>query len=141
MKKQITLFTRQEISILHKEIKSFLDRLKEDYGLAGLSIDSLNYSPFSFSAKITGTVHEHSAFADTWAREESKYFAVTHGLPEDILQKSFISNGRHYTITRIETRNPKYPIIASCAEDGKSYKFEVLHVKEIIDRNTSTNER
>jgi hypothetical protein len=135
MKKQITLFTRQEISIIHNEIKSFLDRLKEDYGLAGWSIDSLNFSPYSFTAKISGTVHEHSAFADTWAREESKYFAAKHGLPEDLLQKTFISNGKHYTITRIEARNPKYPIIASCAEDGKPYKFEVLYVKEIFDRS------
>ena len=135
MKKQITLFNRQNIGILHAEIKSFLDRLKEEYGLAELSIDSLNFSHFSFTVKISGTVHEHNAFADTWAREESKYFAITHGLPEDILQKTFISNGKHYTITRIETRNPKYPIIASCTEDGKSYKFEVLYVKEIFDSN------
>jgi hypothetical protein len=56
------------------------------------------------------------------------------GLPEDILQQKFVSNGKNHTIIRIETQNPRYPIITQCAEDGKNYKFPLQIVKEILSR-------
>jgi len=135
METQIQNFGRPEMASLSSEIQSALDKIKEKYGLAELSIDSITFSLFSFSGKITGTVPEHRHFAETYALEEAKYFAVQNGLPEDILQKKFISNGKSHTIIRIETRNPKYPIITHCDEDRKNYKFTVQIIKEILSRS------
>ncbi len=127
-------FGRPEMASLSSEIQSALDKIKEKYGLAELSIGSITFSLFSFSGKITGTVPEYRDFAETFALEEANYFALQNGLPEDILHKDFVSNGKNHTIIRIETRNPRYPIITHCAEDRKDYKFSVQIVKEILSR-------
>jgi len=135
METHIQNFGRPEMASLSAEIQSALDKIKEKYGLSELSFGSITFSLFSFSGKITGTVPEHRHFAEAYALEESKYFAVQNGLPEDILQRKFVSNGKSHTIIHIETRNPKYPIITHCNEDRKNYKFTVQIIKEILSRN------
>ena len=127
-------FNRQTISVLQKDIQSMLDQIKNKYGLTELTMNSIYFNAFSFTAKIAATLHEHRQFADTYASEEAKYFAELNGLPQDLLNKKFVSNGKNHTIIRIETRNPKYPIITNCSEDGKNYKFSVQIIKEILDR-------
>jgi hypothetical protein len=134
MENQIQTFGRPEMAALSSEIQSALDIIKEKFGLAELSIGSISFSLFSFTGKITGTVPEHRLFAESYAIGEAKYFAVQNGLPEDILDKKFVSNGKNHTVIRIETRNPKYPIITYCEEDRKNYKFSVQIVKEILAR-------
>lgn len=134
METHIQNFGRPEITALSSEIQSALDKIKVKYGLAELSIGSISFSLFSFSGKITGAVPERQRFTETYALEEAKYFALQNGLPEDILEKQFVSNGKKHTVIRIETRNPKYPIITHCAEDRKNYKFTIQIVKEILSR-------
>ena len=134
MSTQIKNFGHQEITALSKEIQSALDTIKNKYGLAELSIGSIWFNPFSFSAKLTASMPEQRQYAETFALEEAKYFAVQNGLPENLLRMKFISNGQTHTIIRVETRNPKYPIITYCAEDGKKYKFTVQIIKEIFER-------
>ncbi len=127
-------FGHQEISQLSLEIQNALDVIKNKYGLAELSFGSIWFNPFSFTAKLTASLPEHQHLAETFALEEAKYFAVQNGLPENLLQKKFVNNGKTHTIFRIETRNPKYPIITKCSEDGKNYKFTVQIIKEILER-------
>lgn len=105
--------------MLFSEIKSALGIIKNKYGLAELDIGSLSFTMFSFTGKITGAVTEYQDFAESYATEEAKFFAIQNGLPEDILNRKFMNNGKNHTIIRIETRNPRYPIITSCAEDNK----------------------
>lgn len=135
MNTQIKKFERQEIAVLRSEIQSALDRIKNRFGLTDLSIGTITFTPFYFTAKIAAAVPEYKEFAETYATEEAKYFAMQHGLPQDILQHKFINGGRHYSVVRIETRNPKYPVIAKCSEDGKNYKFSVQIIKEILARS------
>lgn len=134
MERQIKKFDRQEINELYIEIQSALDKIKIKYGLADLSLGSVNFTMFSFSGKITGTVPEYQDFAKTYSTLEAQHFASTHGLPEDILSRAFIYNGIKHTIIRIESKNLKYPIITQCAETGKNYKFSVQIIKEILER-------
>ena len=128
-------FGRSEIGLLKSEIQSALDKIKQMYGLAELSIGAITFNEFAFSAKIIASLPEHDRFMEIFALEESKYFAVQNGLPEDILNKKFVSNGKNHTIIRIETRNLKYPIITHCSEDRKNYKFSVQIIKEILSRD------
>jgi phage pi2 protein 07 len=134
MDTQIKKFGRQEIMVIRSEIQSELDRLKNKFGLTQLSLGTITFNEFSFTAKISATLPEQRIFAETYTAEEAKYFALQNGFPEDILQKKFISNGKHHSIIRIETRNPKYPVIAYCEEDGRKYKFSIQQIKEFLSR-------
>lgn len=134
MELKINKFDRPEIDVLYNEIQSALDTIKNKYGLAELSIDSITFSMFSLTGKITGAVPEHEDFTKSYATHEAKYFASVNGLPEDILSRTFVIKGMNHTIIRIETRNIKYPIIAHCDGDGKQYKFSVQTIKEILNR-------
>ena len=132
MERQINKFDHQEIEVLYSEIQSALEIIKNKYGLAELSIGSISFTMFTFAGKITGAVTEYQDFAESYATEGAKYFAAQNGLPADILNRKFMNNGKNHTIIRIETRNPRYPIITSCAEDGKHYKFSCQVIKEIL---------
>jgi hypothetical protein len=134
METQIKNFDRHEIAVLHSEIQSALDTIKSKFGLAELSIGSISFNEFSFTAKMTATLPGQRHFAETFETEEAKYFALQYGLPQDILNKKFVSNGKNHTIIRIEPRNPRYPIITNCDDDGKYYKFSVQIIKEILER-------
>ena len=61
-------------------------------------------------------------------------FAEYNGLPADLLKQEFISNGRGYSVIRVEPRNPKYPILARGLLDNLVYKFSVDQVKEALER-------
>jgi len=140
MERQINKFDRQEIEVLFSEIQSALEIIKNKYGLAELNIGSVSFTMFSFTGKINGAVTEYQDFAKSYATEEAKYFAIQNGLPENILNRKFLNNGKNHTIIRIETRNPRYPVITSCAEDGKHYKFSCQVIKEILARTKEGNE-
>jgi len=60
---------------------------------------------------------------------DARFFAMRHGLPEDILSREFTIQGDVFQVMRIEPRNFKYPVIARCKRDGKPYKFSVEQVK------------
>lgn len=66
-----------------------------------------------------GTTREATAF-----KRNARYF----GLNESNLGQSFTSGSQTYTITGLNTRAKKFPILARGA-DGKSYKFPASVVK------------
>lgn len=83
-----------------------------------------------FTAKVRIKANSSSAVmirvtaeADDWKR-----YAKMFGLPEDGMGCTFSSNGRSYTIIGIRPARPKYPVLASCVEDGKRYKFSAADV-------------
>ena len=61
-------------------------------------------------------------------KKYDKYIFSILGLPEDIIGRSFIANGKSYEIIELAPNRPKYPVIAKTA-DGKQYKFTVDTVK------------
>jgi hypothetical protein len=69
--------------------------------------------------------------------EEYKFFALRNQLPQNLIGQNFLLEGQNFIITRIETRNPKYPIIALCKENNKYYKFSVQRIKELLDNTKS----
>ncbi|MEO5569427.1 MAG: hypothetical protein ABIT08_06490 [Bacteroidia bacterium] len=134
METHIKKFGRQEITFIREEIQAALDVIKNKYSLTELILGTISFNESSFNAKIIAALPEHKIVAESYAIEEVKFFAYQNELPQDILQKTFISNGNTHQIIRIETRNPKYPIITKCSNDGKTYKFSVQIVKEILER-------
>jgi len=49
--------------------------------------------------------------------------AYLYGLEASDLGKTFSSNGRTFTICGLAPKAHKFPILAKCADDGKTYKF------------------
>jgi len=65
------------------------------------------------------------------------------GFTQNILGMTFEGKNGTMKIYDIKTRNRKYPIIAECLSDGRSYKYSKEHIKlklggdKIINRNVN----
>jgi hypothetical protein len=53
--------------------------------------------------------------------------------PEDLGAK-FLSNGRHFTLTGLNPMRPKFPFVAICTDDNKTYKLTQASVLAGIKR-------
>jgi len=137
MENKITHFNRQIIGLLDKEIQNALSAIKEKYRLAELKMGNISFGQNSFSAKVEAALPAYKEIQELYTLEEVRFFAHLNGLPENLLNQTFISNGKMHKIIRIEIRNPKFPIITECSNDGKHYKFATLFVKEILERTPS----
>ena len=129
---KIERFDRQSIAILTEEIDKALNEIRIKFGLEELVVNSVKADSISMTAKLSGRVSgDH---AENYEYNMAVLFADYNGLPADLLKQEFISNGRGYAIIRIETRNPKYPILARGLLDNLMYKFSVAQVKEALER-------
>ena len=121
----------KELDLILSEMQDALDRIKEKYNLASLSVGATRYNAFSFTTKVEGKIdHE---LERSFKNHEAEYFAQSNGLPPNIINHKFKSGGISFTIIKVETRNPKYPIIAYCQENKKNYKFTVEAIKKLLD--------
>lgn len=70
-----------------------------------------------------------------------KELAEIYDLKPEDLGREFRNQGKTFTITGLKTRSPKYPILARCKEDGRTYKFPeklVAAKLAILDKGPST---
>ena len=140
MNEQITRFTRESVKLISDEIDKALDVIREAYGLKELYLESVNFMLDSMTVKLKGrTYPEKDTLVTDYREAETKFFLERFELPDDFLQMQFIMGGKHYMVERIETRNPKYPVIAQCLDDGKNYKFSVEQMKRVI-QNTGNSD-
>lgn len=130
---KIIQFGRQEVGLLRMEIQTALDNIKSKYELSELTLESITYSDNSFTSKIRCKINDFEEIRTDI--DENMLFALRYGLPENFINREFKTNGLNYKITRIETRNIKYPIIAICKENERTYKFSVIRIKEILGIN------
>lgn len=120
-----------EVTVLRKEIQSAFDEIKSKYGLSQLSLGSIRFDLSSFTAKITGKVQ--NPLTDNYELSESFFFASVHGLPPDFLGSEFLLDSSVFTITKLITSRPKYPITAYCIDDGRTFKFTPQRIKELLE--------
>ena len=121
----------KELDLILSEIQGALDRIKEKYNLASLSLGATRYNAFSFTSKVEGKIDNQ--LENDFKYHEAEYFAQINGLPPDFINRKFKSGGLSFTIIKLETRNSKYPIIAYCKENDKDYKFTVETIKKILN--------
>jgi hypothetical protein len=48
------------------------------------------------------------------------------GLTPEDFGREFTSRGRTFRVTGVNPRSPKFPIVATCVETGRPYKFQKL---------------
>lgn len=61
------------------------------------------------------------------------------GFTQNILGMTFEGKNGVYKIYDIKTRNRKYPIIAECLSDGRSYKFSKEHIRTKLGGDSQIN--
>lgn len=125
------ILENKELGLIIDEIQDALDKIKIKYNLKNLAVGNTNYNAFSFTSKVEGEID--SQIEKDFRRSEAEYFAEIHGLPKDFIGLEFTNGGRPFTISHLETRNTKYPIIANCHSDNKSYKFTIDTIKKILN--------
>ena len=135
--KKIEQFGKQELNFLRLEIQNALDKIKNKYALSELSLGTINYTSSTFNAKINGAVQ----VADTidFEMNEVSFFAMRHGLPQNLIECSFNLDGAIFDIINIEFRNPKFPVIAKGRFDGRIFKFTIPRIKELLDNHRVIN--
>lgn len=125
---KIIKFGGIELDVLRKDIQEALNIIKDRYELANLTLEKIYFTAETFEAKILGKINGNDA--NEVEKAEALFFALRHKLPENLIGTEFDSGGQRFTIKRIETRNTKYPIIAHCSINDKSYKFKVEQVRQ-----------
>ena len=131
MENNINQLGPQEVTILRKEIQSAFDEIKSKYGLSQLSLGTIRFDLSSFTAKIVGKIQ--NPVTENYEQNEAIFFASLHGLPSDFIGSEFLLDGSIFTITKLITSRPKYPITAYCEEDGRTFRFTTQRIKELLE--------
>lgn len=64
-------------------------------------------------------------------KQYSPWIYTALNLPEDVIGKTFVNRGVNFTITELNTRSPKFPVIA-VDENGKGFKFTTDSIKTLL---------
>jgi hypothetical protein len=131
MQNNIERFGSEELEGLIKEIQSSFDEIKLKHGLSQLSLGSIRFNLSSFTAKVLGKVQ--NPVIEDFEQNEAIFFAIRHDLPHNFLGSEFLFNGSVYRITKLVSSRPKYPIIAHCEENGRTFKFTIQQIKELLE--------
>ena len=108
---------------IQEEAQIALEKVAKKYGVTIKSNGgTLGENDFSMKMKVELV---------NVAKKYSPWVFTSLNLPEDITGKTFINRGEKFTITELNTRSPKYPVIAE-NESGKGYKFTVTAVKTLM---------
>jgi hypothetical protein len=137
MQNKIECFGPKELEGLRKEIQSSLDEIKLKHGLSELSLGTINFNLSSFSAKVLGKVH--NTVTENFEKNAAMFFASRHGLPSNFIGSEFLFNGSVFKITQFVSSRPKYPITAYCEENGKTFKFTIQRIKELLETDRVIN--
>lgn len=106
----ITAFTPTNLKSLRAEIAQALSEIEKRHGIK-MSLGNISYGATSFSSKLTVETNSNVSIV-----------ADKLGLPDDIIDRKFIFNGRTFTVKSLSSKRIKYQVIA-VGQDGKNYKF------------------
>lgn len=120
-------FGRTECRRFDDEVMSEIEAVAAKYGLT-VQRGRGTYNDTQFNVKLTFVVKETGNGLDgeevVFARD-----AFRLGIPAEWRGKTFMSRGHIYTITRLDLRKRKMPILAN-RDDGMRFKFSV----DAVDR-------
>lgn len=125
-------FNKVNLEIMRNEIEGALNQIAEKHGLDSLTIRGMTYSREGdrFTTKIEGKISTPESIERNKRQDEE--LLELFGLPKDTIDRKFNSNGQDFKVIRIDGRKPKFPIIATCFQDGKTYKFPADRVKMLL---------
>jgi hypothetical protein len=112
--------------------KSNLVQIREDINAAlkavgtkhGLVLDAGNasYSPTNATFKLAVSVITDGVVMDK-PTADFKRFCTMYGFKPENLGAKFTSRGVEFTLTGLDSKSHKYPMLARSSKDGKDYKM------------------
>lgn len=132
------MITDRKIDKIQTKIKKAIAAIaaEENVSIAFGSI-SFNSAYYTTSMKVT-TLEKNEKVSNVHTA-----ICKSLGFTQNILGMTFEGKNGTMKIYDIKTRNRKYPIIAECLQDGRSYKYSKEHIKlklggdKIINRNAN----
>jgi len=120
--------TKASLPQIRKDINAALATIEKKHNLR-FSIGAITYEVgASLRTKLEAvSTADHTGNAINPDKIKFEKNAWRVGVKKDAFGQTFTSNRKHFTITGLNTRAPKYPIQAVTAS-GKRYKFPVSHL-------------
>lgn len=118
----IQQMTRATVKMLRDEVEQELAELATGHGVA-VTVGSARFTGTSVTFQVEIAVKGDNGLARTREAEEFKLYAETFGLKPEWLGQSFKDVRGVYKIKGLNTRAPKYPVLAENIATGTMYKF------------------
>jgi hypothetical protein len=122
MNNKITAFEPTNLKLIRAAIDKALAGVAAEFGLQKLELTSMTYDSTKFTSSVKGTVPADP----TNPLVMSKYKTASQmlGFSDNIVGETFTSKGESFTVTDVDLKKPKFPVIVTKASDGKSYKMK-----------------
>ncbi len=130
---KITQFNKENLKSMRDEINANLKELGESYGIS-FKVGNISYSETEFKASLKCTIAlNETELAD---KEKNDFTAncLFFGLSPEDYGKEFVNSGKTFQIKGLKFNSRKYPILAKCLADGKTYKFAEDSIKKLINK-------
>jgi hypothetical protein len=121
-------FNRDSLKVLREDLENALKQVAEKHGIQA-TVGSASFTANNIVWKIELAVKDESGNAIDRHAEAFKVLATSYGLKPEDLGREFVVSGVKYQLKGINTRSRKFPVVADCITDGKSYAFPVVAVK------------
>ena len=127
---KVTQFDRTNLSQINAEIEQAMKAIAKKYGIE-VKLGTTRFSRQNASSKFElMAIGENGNVVTKEALDFNRYKNIK-GIRAN-LGDSFQFRGNTYTITGYKAKSHKYPITATCLEDGKSYKLPINIVNSSI---------
>jgi len=120
---KINQFDRSNLRQINSEIEQAMKEVAAKYGLE-VKIGNTRFSSSNASSKFELMTISQSGEVMTKEALDFNRYKSYKGIRAN-LGDSFQLDGKTYTIAGYKARSHKYPILAKCTEDGKTYKLPI----------------
>ena len=124
------MITKQKITTVQDKIKLAIAQIEQEEQVK-ISFGTRSYDNSMYSTKMTVTTTSQDTNTVQAVSGVNTRMSQSYGFSENIIGKTFVSNGKTHTISAFKTRNRKYPIISQ-ADNGGSYKHTTEQIKRYI---------
>lgn len=112
--------TRQTANQLNEELRNLVKKFAAEKGMT-VDFGRGTYGPNNFNLKVE--LLEKTADGTTAQQLEFEKYAASYGLKPSDFGKTFTSGRTSYTITGVNLRSSKYPILTTQKNNGKTVAF------------------
>lgn len=123
---------RPFVKLLREKLQKKVEELEAEFQLS-IHVGNATFSETNVNFKIEcAAINDKGEVLDR-ASEDFKSYARLYGLQPEDLGKSFTWSGDSYTITGLNSRSSKHPIIVE-RKDGKKFKFSADQIHFSLKR-------
>ncbi len=124
------MITKQKITTVQEKIKQAIAQIEQEEQVS-IKFGNRSYNNSMYSTKMTVTTTAQDNNTVQAVDSVNTRMSQSYGFSENIIGKTFVSNGKTHTITEFKTRNRKYPVITNVA-GGSSYKHTLETIKRYV---------